>query len=70
PALADWRSLRPGERPAPGGYVLAHVADDLAYGSGVWWGAVRRRTLRPLLPQVILRSRTWAADTLRRRVDA
>jgi len=70
PAVADWWSLRPGERPAPGGYVLAHVADDLAYGSGVWWGAARRRTLQPLLPQVVLRSRTWAADTLRRRVDA
>jgi mycofactocin system glycosyltransferase len=69
PALADWRSLCPAERPAPGGYVLAHVADDLAYGAGVWWGALRRRTLRPLLPRVVLRSRTWAADTLRRRVD-
>ena len=41
--------------PAQGGidparWVLLRAADDLAYGAGVWWGAVRHRTVRPLLP--------------------
>jgi hypothetical protein len=40
-----------------GGAVLLRGApprmlrlDDLAYGAGLWWGAVRHRTLVPLLP--------------------
>ncbi|MEI8240613.1 MAG: glycosyltransferase family 2 protein, partial [Actinomycetota bacterium] len=28
------------------------VADDAAYGTGVWWGMARGRTLDPLLPDV------------------
>ncbi|MET8243895.1 mycofactocin biosynthesis glycosyltransferase MftF [Streptomyces sp. NPDC005202] len=39
---------------------LAHVAirrlDDLAYGWGVWQGAVRRRTAAPLKPRLALRA--------------
>ncbi|MFP5019605.1 mycofactocin biosynthesis glycosyltransferase MftF [Pseudonocardia phyllosphaerae] len=31
-------------------YVLAHRADDLGYGAGLWWGAARHRTLAPLRP--------------------
>jgi hypothetical protein len=31
-------------------YLLAHRADDLGYGAGLWWGALRRRTLAPLRP--------------------
>ncbi|TDP93978.1 mycofactocin biosynthesis glycosyltransferase MftF [Labedaea rhizosphaerae] len=34
----------------PARWVLLRAADDLAYGAGVWWGAVRDRTVRPLLP--------------------
>jgi len=26
------------------------VADDIAYGAGVWAGCVRERTLAPVLP--------------------
>ncbi len=39
------------ERPAMplGRFVALHLADDLAYGSGVWWGCVRGRTAAPLL---------------------
>ncbi|HEX4251912.1 MAG TPA: hypothetical protein VH008_28910, partial [Pseudonocardia sp.] len=33
-------------------YVLAHRADDLGYGAGLWWGALRRRTLAPLRPLI------------------
>jgi mycofactocin system glycosyltransferase len=34
----------------PARWVLLRTADDLAYGAGVWWGALRDRTARPLLP--------------------
>ncbi|HSU08992.1 MAG TPA: hypothetical protein VLK57_07320, partial [Pseudonocardia sp.] len=32
------------------GHVVAHRLDDLAYGAGLWWGALRYRTLEPLRP--------------------
>lgn len=32
-------------------WLALRVADDLAYGAGVWAGCVRHRTLAPLLPQ-------------------
>lgn len=31
--------------------LLARRLDDLAYGSGLWWGAIRRRSPRCLLPR-------------------
>jgi mycofactocin glycosyltransferase len=39
--------------PARGGLAVraGAVADGLAYGAGVWWGAVRARTAVPLLPR-------------------
>ena len=40
--LLDWRRSRPDLDPAR--YVLAHRLDDLAYGTGLWVGAVRRRS--------------------------
>jgi GT2 family glycosyltransferase len=48
PALRQWRIRRPPLHPA--GFVAARLADDLAYGAGVWRGAIRHRTLIPLLP--------------------
>jgi hypothetical protein len=30
--------------------LLAKRLDDLAYGAGLWWGAVRARSARVLLP--------------------
>jgi hypothetical protein len=51
--LVDWRGHRdrdPRVRPGPLGYVAAHRLDDLAYGAGLWWGALRHRTLAPLRP--------------------
>lgn len=52
--LADWVRFRPpGAGPADlVGHVLAHRADDLAYGAGLWWGAWRRRTIAPLRPDL------------------
>ncbi|MFC8517190.1 mycofactocin biosynthesis glycosyltransferase MftF [Streptomyces sp. NPDC057257] len=38
-------------------FVLARRVDDLAYGAGVWAGAVRGRSLRCLLPEIRGRGR-------------
>lgn len=35
----------------PARFVLARRADDVAYGAGVWWGALRRRSVACLLPR-------------------
>jgi mycofactocin system glycosyltransferase len=46
--ITDWRAARP-PLPLPQ-WLAARIADDLAYGAGVWWGALRHRTLAPLCP--------------------
>jgi len=46
--LADWRRTRPGLDPVR--YVALRRADDLAYGAGLWRGALRHRTTAPLRP--------------------
>ncbi|MET7702456.1 mycofactocin biosynthesis glycosyltransferase MftF [Streptomyces sp. NPDC005485] len=46
--LADWHTQRPPL--ALPQWFAARVGDDLAYGAGVWWGALRHRTLAPLRP--------------------
>jgi mycofactocin system glycosyltransferase len=52
PALGRWFGHgRPGN---PLSFVANHVADDLAYGAGVWTGCVRARTWRPLAPRILL----------------
>jgi len=48
--LADWRRTRPALDPVR--YVVLRRADDLAYGAGLWWGALRHGTTRPLRPLV------------------
>jgi hypothetical protein len=48
--LADWRRDRPPLD--PGRWLLARLADDLAYGAGVWWGCAKERTVLPLLPDL------------------
>ncbi len=47
--LLDHRRTRP--RLDPVRYVVALRLDDLAYGAGLWTGAVRRRSVRALLPR-------------------
>ncbi|WP_291521311.1 mycofactocin biosynthesis glycosyltransferase MftF [Branchiibius sp. NY16-3462-2] len=56
--IADYRRVRPELDPAT--YLLLHRADDLAYGLGVWAGAVRGRSIRPLLPAW---TRPWRRGT-------
>ncbi len=52
PALTAWaegpRTLDPVR------FTLGRIADDVAYGAGVWSGCVARRTLSPLRPVI-----TW-----------
>jgi mycofactocin system glycosyltransferase len=63
PALNDLVSA-PGDLD-PVRYTALHVADDLAYGAGVWRGCVHARTLRPLIPHIVLRARGWSPSSLR-----
>ena len=46
--LADVYRMRPQNI---GMFVPLRILDNLAYGAGVWAGAIRRRSLRCLLPQ-------------------
>jgi len=51
--VVDWvrhRDRDPAARPGLLGHLVAHRLDDLAYGAGLWWGAVRHHTLEPLRP--------------------
>jgi mycofactocin system glycosyltransferase len=48
PALLDWREERPALDPLR--YLALRIADDLAYGAGVWVGAARARSIAALLP--------------------
>ncbi len=50
PPVIDWIRQRPNIAPLP--YVGLRLADDLAYGAGVWVGSVRAGTLEPLLPEI------------------
>jgi mycofactocin system glycosyltransferase len=67
PALRDWVMDR--EALDPLRYVALHVADDVAYGAGVWVGCARSRTFVPLLPRVSWRSRVWSSEALRQGLD-
>jgi mycofactocin system glycosyltransferase len=63
PALADWMKDGPDLRPAP--YLALHIADDAAYGAGVWLGCAREGTVAPLVPRVSFRTRVWSSQSLR-----
>lgn len=49
PPLLEWAQRRPALDPVR--WTALRLADDAAYGAGVWWGCWRRRTLRPVLPR-------------------
>ncbi|MEV0069351.1 mycofactocin biosynthesis glycosyltransferase MftF [Amycolatopsis sp. NPDC050768] len=53
PPLASWLTRRPDLDPVR--YSAAAVADDLAYGAGVWAGCLTHRTAAPLRPRVAWR---------------
>ncbi len=50
PAVVDWRERKPPFDPVR--FVLARVADDVSYGSGVWAGCLRERTAVPVTPVI------------------
>jgi len=49
-ALIDYRQK--GLRLNPLAYLLVRRLDDVAYGTGLWRGAIRRRTTAPLIPRL------------------
>jgi len=70
-AVVDWvrhRRRDPRARPGLPGYAAARTLDDIAYGSGLWWGALRHRTLAPLLPSGPGKSASRPSGLLRKRV--
>lgn len=52
--------LRP--RLDPVRFGIARRLDDLAYGGGVWWGALRGRSAKALLPAITRTTRTAARE--------
>jgi mycofactocin system glycosyltransferase len=65
PAVHEWWDGRADVALDPVRYATLHVVDDVAYGTGVWAGSLRARTMRPLLPRVTLHSRVWSSGALR-----
>jgi mycofactocin glycosyltransferase len=63
PALHEWAADRHAVDPLRA--IAVHVADDVAYGSGVWIGCARERTLVPLIPRISWRARVWSKPALR-----
>jgi hypothetical protein len=51
PGVVAWAARRPSMSPLT--FVIASIADDLAYGAGVWAGCVRHRTVAPLRPVLV-----------------
>ena len=62
PAIHEWWTTSADLDPFR--YAVLHIVDDVAYGTGVWAGSLRARTMRPLLPRVTLRSRVWSSRSL------
>jgi len=63
PALCEWAADRRDLDPVRA--VAVHMADDVAYGTGVWVGCARERTLVPLIPRLAWRARVWSTTALR-----
>jgi hypothetical protein len=53
PPAAEWLRNRPGLDPAR--FALWYLADEAAYGAGVYRGALTERTAAPLLPRIAWR---------------
>jgi mycofactocin system glycosyltransferase len=52
PPLVEWWRRRPGIDPVR--WAAASIADDVAYGAGVWSGCLRMRSFGPLVPALRL----------------
>jgi mycofactocin system glycosyltransferase len=62
PHLLDWHHVRPGVDPVR--WAAMRIADDAAYGWGVWSGCARQREWRPVLPDLGWRLRIETGDEL------
>ena len=67
PALRDWLAQRDGVDPLR--YCAWHVADDVAYGAGLWAGCVDAGTAEPVIPHIAWRSRVWSSRSLQRNLS-
>ena len=60
PAVVDWVRRRPDlDLPR---WVAASLADDMAYGAGVWFGCLRSESFGPLVP-ALTRTRRGRAQS-------
>ncbi|MCI4676354.1 mycofactocin biosynthesis glycosyltransferase MftF [Candidatus Mycolicibacterium alkanivorans] len=51
---APLRAAFSGEmQPDPFRFLVGHLADNMMYGAGVWFGCLRHRTLIPVRPKVV-----------------
>jgi mycofactocin system glycosyltransferase len=48
-----WEYVRVHPRMDPFRFAVARRLDDAAYGAGVWWGAIRGRSWRALMPAIV-----------------
>ncbi|HEY4927552.1 MAG TPA: mycofactocin biosynthesis glycosyltransferase MftF [Acidimicrobiales bacterium] len=62
PPVVDWMRRRPDLDLVR--WVAASVADDVAYGAGVWTGSLRARSAAALLPTVVRAADEQLPDTL------
>jgi GT2 family glycosyltransferase len=53
PAVTAYRETRQGLDPVT--FTVAHIADDVSYGAGVWAGCITERTAIPLRPALLWR---------------
>jgi len=51
--LSDWTHHRAAGGLGPVRYLIAKRLDDLAYGSGLWWGAAHARSWAALVPAMV-----------------
>ena len=56
PPVLNW--LRGGRQLDPARFAVAHIADDVAYGAGVWASALAEHTAVPLTPISTSRARS------------
>jgi mycofactocin glycosyltransferase len=55
PALDEWRRREASLDPFR--WIVLALADDAAYGAGVWWGCIRTGSFRALSPTIRPQSR-------------
>jgi mycofactocin system glycosyltransferase len=68
PPVAAWLRSRP--RLDPVRFTLAYLADEAAYGAGVYRGALAERLAEPLLPRVAWRPLPRSPRAQRQRADS